>query len=81
MTTQAQSYNIMMVIHKTLFSGVCLQVDELETRRTLELTESIAACLFALHSFHHQVAQLELVLESSTSTNLLSLICLASRCQ
>jgi hypothetical protein len=31
------------------------RVDELETRRTLELTESIAACLFALHSFHHQV--------------------------
>jgi hypothetical protein len=31
------------------------KVDELETRRSLELSESIAACLFALHSFHHQV--------------------------
>ena len=31
------------------------KVDELETRRTLELAESIAACLYALQSFHHQV--------------------------
>lgn len=32
------------------------KVDELDTKYTLELTESIAACLFALQSFHHHVS-------------------------